>query len=77
MIDRTNGPNGTVFFVAMSKDASSNYHQRLHALDLTTGAELTGSPSEIQASFPGTGTAPPMGRRSSTRANTRSGLGCS
>ena len=55
VIDRANGPNGAVFFVAMSKDASSNYHQRLHALDLTTGAELTGSPSEIQASFPGTG----------------------
>ena len=55
VIDRANGPNGTVFFVAMSKDASSNYHQRLHALDLTTGAELQGSPSEIQASFPGNG----------------------
>ena len=55
VIDRANGPNGAVFFVAMSKDASSNYHQRLHALDLTTGAELTGSPSEIQATFPGTG----------------------
>jgi hypothetical protein len=55
VIDRANGPNGTVFFVAMSKDASSNYHQRLHALDLTTGAELTGSPSEIQATFPGSG----------------------
>ncbi len=55
VIDRANGPNGAVFFVAMSKDASSNYHQRLHALDLTTGAELTGSPSEIQATFPGSG----------------------
>jgi hypothetical protein len=55
VIDRANGPNGTVFFVAMSKDASGNYHQRLHALDLTTGAELAGSPSEIQASFPGNG----------------------
>jgi hypothetical protein len=55
VIDRTHGPNGTVFFVAMSKDASSKYHQRLHALDLTTGAEMQGSPSEIQASFPGTG----------------------
>jgi hypothetical protein len=55
VIDRANGPNGTVFFVAMSKDASSNYHQRLHALDLSTGAELQGSPSEIQASFPGNG----------------------
>ncbi len=55
VIDRANGPNGTVFFVAMSKDASGNYHQRLHALDLTTGAELAGSPSEIQATFPGNG----------------------
>jgi hypothetical protein len=55
VIDRTHGPNGAVFFVAMSKDASSKYHQRLHALDLTTGAELTGSPTEIQASFPGSG----------------------
>jgi hypothetical protein len=55
VIDRAYGPNGAVFFVAMSKDASNNYHQRLHALDLTTGADLPGSPSEIQASFPGTG----------------------
>jgi hypothetical protein len=55
VIDRSHGPNGAVFFVAMSKDASSNYHQRLHALDLSTGAELQGSPSEIQASFPGNG----------------------
>ena len=55
VIDRSAGSNGTVFFVAMSKDASSNYHQRLHALDLATGAEQQGSPAEIQASFPGTG----------------------
>jgi hypothetical protein len=55
VIDRSHGPNGAVFLVAMSKDASSKYHQRLHALDLTTGAELQGSPSEIAATFPGTG----------------------
>jgi hypothetical protein len=55
VIDRAYGPNGAVFFVAMSKDASNDYHQRLHALDLSTGAELPGSPSEIQATFPGTG----------------------
>jgi hypothetical protein len=55
VIDRSQGPNGAVYFVAMSKDASNNYHQRLHALDLATGAELAGSPSEIQASFAGTG----------------------
>jgi hypothetical protein len=55
VIDRSHGPNGAVFLVAMSKDASSKYHQRLHALDLATGAELQGSPTEIAATFPGTG----------------------
>jgi hypothetical protein len=55
VIDRSHGPNGTLFLVAMSKDASSKYHQRLHGLDLTTGAELQGSPTEIAATFPGTG----------------------
>jgi hypothetical protein len=55
VIDRSAGANGTLFLVAMSKDASGDYHQRLHALDLTTGAEQPGSPTEIQATFPGTG----------------------
>jgi len=35
----------------MSLDQSSNYHQRLHALDVTTGAALPGSPVEITANF--------------------------
>ena len=30
-------------------------HQRLHALDVTTGTELAGSPAEIHASYPGAG----------------------
>jgi hypothetical protein len=55
VIDRKQGPNGTIFTVGMSKDASGNYHQRLHALDVTTGAEISGSPTEIAASYPGTG----------------------
>ena len=55
VIDRGYGSNGAVFFVAMTKDAGGHYHQRLHGLDLTTGIELAGSPSEIQATFPGTG----------------------
>ncbi len=54
VIDRGAGAHGTVFVVAMSKDASSAYHQRLHALDLATGAELQG-PVEISATFPSTG----------------------
>ncbi len=55
VIDRQNGPNGTIYLVAMSKDSSGGYHQRLHALDITSGAELFGGPTEIQASYPGTG----------------------
>ena len=57
VIDRSAGPNGTIYVVAMTIDGSSNYHQRLHALDVTTGAELLNGPVEISASFPTTGTA--------------------
>jgi hypothetical protein len=55
VIDRNAGAHGTVFVVAMSKDAAAAYHQRLHALDLTTGAELLGGPTEISATFPTAG----------------------
>ena len=55
VIDPKAGPHGTIYVVAMSKDGSGNYHQRLHALDVTTGAEEFGGPQNIQASFPGTG----------------------
>lgn len=55
VIDKQAGPNGAIFFVAMTKDSSGNYHQRLHALDLASGAELFGGPTEIQAMYPGTG----------------------
>lgn len=53
VIDLNQGPNGTIFVVAMSKNGSSYFH-RLHALDLTTGAEI-GTPTTIQATFPGSG----------------------
>ena len=55
VIDRTKGPNGAIYVVAMSKDASGNYFQRLHALDLGSGAELFGGPKNITASYPGIG----------------------
>jgi outer membrane protein assembly factor BamB len=46
---------GTIYVVAMSKDVSSNYFHRLHALDLTTGVEQLGGPVDVHAVFPGTG----------------------
>jgi len=45
---------GAIYVVAMTREGG-NYVQRLHALDLSTGAEKTGSPVEIQATYPGTG----------------------
>ncbi|MGB9068998.1 MAG: hypothetical protein WCC21_10560 [Candidatus Acidiferrales bacterium] len=54
VIDLDAGPNGTIFVVAMSKTTSGTYHQRIHALDLTTGLDRT-SATDIQATFSGTG----------------------
>jgi hypothetical protein len=44
-----------IYVVAMSKDSSGNYHQRLHALNAVNGAELLGGPVDIAAKYPGTG----------------------
>ncbi len=52
VIDRSAGAHGTLYVVAMSKDGSATYYQRLHALDVTTGAELLGGPVTIAASYP-------------------------
>jgi hypothetical protein len=57
VIDRAAGAHGTLYVVAMSIDAQSNFHQRLHALDVTTGAELLNGPIDINGAFPATGTA--------------------
>ena len=54
VIDRSAGPHGAMYVVAMSKNGST-YHQRLHALDVTTGAELFNGPTEIAATFPTSG----------------------
>jgi outer membrane protein assembly factor BamB len=52
VIDRSAGSNGTIYLVAMSKaTADSSYHQRLHALDVATGAPLS-APTEITATYP-------------------------
>ena len=54
-IDPQAGPHGAIYAVAMSKDSSGNYYQRLHAVDLATGGELFGGPVSIQATYPGVG----------------------
>jgi len=55
VIELTPGtPGGAVFAVAMSKDASGAYHQRLYKLSLTTGQALIPA-VEIAAQYPGTG----------------------
>ena len=51
VIDRAAGPHGAIFVVAMSKDGSSNYHQRLHALDIATGAELFNGPVTVNPTY--------------------------
>ena len=62
VIDLTEGPHGAIYVVSMSVDESGNYHQRLNALDLTTGTQLFGGPTEIHASYPGTGDSSTDGR---------------
>lgn len=51
VIDPSSGPNGTIYLVAMSK-TSGVYFQRIHALDITTGAEEFGGPVTVAATFP-------------------------
>jgi hypothetical protein len=52
VIDRS---RNSIYVVAMSKNSSGTYFQRIHALDLTTGQELFGGPMNITATYPGTG----------------------
>jgi uncharacterized membrane protein len=67
--------SGTIYVVAATKE-SSNWVQRLHALDITTGAEKFGGPVVIQASVPGTGDGASGGivAFDSLRENQRTGL---
>ncbi len=50
---------GTLYVLARTKEThgvlTSEYHQRLHALAVTTGVEKFGGPTDIQASFNGKG----------------------
>ena len=52
VIDRT---RNAIYLVAVSKTSGGNYIHRIHALSLTTGAELFGGPTIITATYPGSG----------------------
>jgi hypothetical protein len=46
----------TLYVISKSKNASSTtFYQRIHALDITTGAEKFSGPTPISATVPGTG----------------------
>ena len=76
VIDRT---NGTLYVVAKTKEVvggTTRYVQRLHALDVATGAEKFGGPVVLQANVPGTGNGSTNGTVpfDSLHQNQRSGL---
>jgi uncharacterized repeat protein (TIGR03806 family) len=49
--------SGTLFVVALNREltTTTNYYQRLHALNIVTGAEQPHSPVVVSATFPGNG----------------------
>ncbi len=49
-IDLARGPHGALYVLAASRDLGGNAIQRLHALDVATGAELFAGPAKIGAS---------------------------
>src|SRR5229473_7678962 len=64
---------GTMYLVARTKE-NGQYVERLHALDITTGAEKFGGPVAIQASVPGTGEGGTVVQFNPFTQNQRAGL---
>jgi hypothetical protein len=73
VIDRT---RNAIYVVSVSKKSDGDYVHRIHALNLTTGAELFGGPKEIVASFDGSGAGSSNGKVSfeASQYNERAGL---
>jgi hypothetical protein len=71
--------SGTLYLVATTKEvvgSITSYVQKVHALDITTGAEKFGGPVVIQGTVPGTGDGSSAGQLSfdSLSENQRAGL---
>ncbi len=66
---------GTIYLVARTKEYGTNFVQRLHALDVSTGAERSNSPVIITATYAGTGTAMLAASSLLTRFGKTSGRG--
>lgn len=67
--------SGTLYVVSKSIDSTlSTFYQRLHAIDITSGAEKAGSPVLIAGSFPGTGSGGSTVAFSPKQQNQRAGL---
>jgi hypothetical protein len=65
-----------IYVVSVSKTSGGDYVHRIHALNLTTGAELFGGAKEIFATYPGSGAGSSNGKVSFDPAqyNERAGL---
>jgi hypothetical protein len=67
--------SGIVYAVSKSTNsAQTTFYQRLHAIDLTTGNEKTGSPVMIVGTYPGTGDGGTTVSFNARQENQRAGL---
>jgi hypothetical protein len=67
--------SGMLYVVSKSIDSTlSTFFQRLHAIDMTSGAEMSASPVLIAGAFPGTGSGGSTVGFSSKQENQRAGL---
>jgi hypothetical protein len=73
VIDKSAGPNGTIFVVAFSTNGSGAYFNRLHAIDLATGHDQLGIGPVLINPAPVIGTSP-FNTFNATRQRGRSGL---
>jgi hypothetical protein len=67
--------SGTLYVVSKSvSSAQTTFFQRLHAIDITTGNEKTGSPALIAGTYPGTGDGGTTVTFNTKQQNQRGGL---